>query len=625
MTQDNSIERLAEQLAESWGFPPSEYPDVLAMARLSSRLRGDKTGKIVAALGLANEDEIEALLASKPSNVLTLEYLSGRLQGVRTEAQKLLATIHGHVYFDEIDPSLVHPLQIENENVKRRCDELNAILLKTPLNKALLVFSDYSILTAYSQEGRLERLNDPIRRELPSVGVGLGDPGQIIRATRQGSQDGGKRILATSAIDNFWAGTSAKTDAERVLARLLESAIESRCTDIAIEPQRDGTAKVRFRRFGDMVKPEWHGSLDVDTNKEICRFLISRSRAGDGGRLRNPAGGQITYKSSSSEVFIRCDFIPADRAGLDHDMISVDLRLLPKVTRPIYLEELGLPALSIKEMRNALMLSQGMIIVSGPTNSGKSTTIAGAVGEHHKLFGDSKKRLSLEDPVERYLEGITQITVDNNFAELMRHILRHDPDLVWIGELRDGYSATSCVRAATSGHIVLSTVHANDAVLTFRAISNYLRKQAAEAEGAGASIFDLAESLSLIVAQRLVKTVCRAEGCWSLQKPSEEERLALISYMKKEGLEAHLPRVEALLERGVPVAKGCPVCGGTGAAGEVPIQELLPVTRAVKDLLGKSEEGYLYSDVAKFRTNTLFESALDRVEAGDVPLSGLFI
>ena len=614
-------------LLREWGFASESTPAVVEHATLCARFASHRVGDIVVEMGLATREAVETLMRDKPANVLTLEHLSQGLPSLREHSLRVLAISRSVPYFAAIDEQWAEAgASGLSAPARVRLDELNAACLLTPDGKPTVVFSDLSGLLDFAQESRLVRTRDPVRVALGAEPLlALAPPAVVARATRHDGAGEAIRVVASTAQDNFWSATLAKTEAERTLARLLDEALMRRATDIEIAPARDGTGKVRIRIYGDMTEPLRHTLLSPEQNKEITNFLVSRSRAGDGGRLRKPADGQITYKNAASEVFIRCSFIPADRYGLDFDMVSVSLRLLPRTARNIHLEELNLPDLVNTEVRKALMRTQGLIVLAGPTNSGKSTTIAGVVGEHKRMFGNTRKRLSLEDPVERYLEGITQISVDNNFAELMRALLRHDPDLVWVGEIRDAFSAAACVRAATSGHVVLSTVHANNSILAFRAVANYLRKDTGEQAGAGASLFDLAESVSLLIGQRLVKKLC--PECSRKRRITDGERKALQAYLEAEGHHGLVQRALEVTSRPLREAhpEGCKACNKTGYAGELPVCEVLPASREVREVLAQSESRLDFATLSNYRLNTLPESALLLVEEGETEFESLFI
>ena len=616
----------ATKLLADWGFTEDAPTSLFKHAELCNAYSRQRVGDIVVALNLATREQVEDAMASKPSNLLTLEHLAQTIPSLREQSLRLLAISRGLMYFASIDERLIEAGASLAQTARARLDEFNAAYLVTPRDKPIVVFSDLNGLLRFSQEGRLERNNDPIRQAIGEEPlVALAPPAVVARAARNEANADGMRVVSPSAQDNFWSANMARTDAERMLARLLDEALSRRATDIEIAPMRDGTARVRLRIYGDMTQPERHTVLSPDNAREITNFLVSRSRAGDGGRLRKPADGQVTYKNAATEVFIRCSFIPADRFGLDFDMVSVSLRLMPRTARNITLEELNLSPVLTEQVHKALVRTQGLIVLAGPTNSGKSTTIAGVVGEHLKMFGSSRKRLSLEDPVERYLEGITQISVDGNFADLMRALLRHDPDMVWVGEIRDAFSAAACVRASTSGHVVLSTVHANNSILAFRAIANYLRKDTGEASGAGASLFDLAESISLLVGQRLVKRLC--PHCRQHILPTQQDTELVKAYLEAEGQAFLVQEALDTIRKGVFVAnpEGCNKCSRSGYVGEIPVNEVLPATREVRELFAKSETKLDFAALSKHRLMTLAQSALGLIAKGETELASLFI
>lgn len=621
----------ALQFLTKWGFSKDCPSTLQAHAEECTKFAGLPIGELIASLGLAKKEQIANALKTKPANVLSLEHLVSTIPALQEHFLRILAVSRQLPYFVTIQDSWVEAGTRLPGAARARLDELNAAYLVAPDGVPLVVFSDMGGLLKFSQAGRLDKAQDPIRSVVPDpIDVALALPTVVARAARNEGTQENSRVVSNAAQDNFWAPGMAKTDAERILARLIDEAIARRVTDISLAPLRDGTAQVRFRVYGDNTNPERNATLSPENTREISNFLISKSRAGDGGRLRKAADGQITYKNSSSEVFIRASFIPADRFGQDFDMVSVSLRLLPRNSKNISLSSLNLDDTVSSSIRKALVRSQGFILLAGPTNSGKSTTVAGIVGEHVKMFGNAKKRLSLEDPVERYLDGITQVPVENNFAELVRALLRHDPDLIWIGEIRDAFSAAACVRAATSGHVALSTVHANNTILAFRAVSNYLRKDTGEATGGGASLFDLAESMSLIIAQRLVKRLCPT--CRKPHKVSSADHELVRSYLEAEG-QLHLwERAESAFKRGIYKAwvsrepsNSCAQCGGTGYIGELPVNEVLPATREVRELFARSENKLDMQALSKHRLNTLSEGALALIERGESELSAIFI
>lgn len=623
---DIKTEDKVKSLLAQWGYEDTAPPEMQKNAALSVSLQGLYSGQAIVKLKLASQEVVDSLMRDKPANVLSLEYLSEKIPGLRAQLPRLLALLHGIPYLSSLTGFTLHPAMAKNEQVKLRCDELNAVLVTTTAERPLLLFVDHATLSGYSAAGRIERLEDPIRKALDGDPLfGIAESTQLSKLGKSSEEDQSQRMVSAAAQDNFWSSLTARSDAERILTRLFDNAIARRATDVDIMPRRDGSGWVRIRVHGDLTVPDRHDTLSPEILTEITRFLISRSRAGDSGRLRQPADGQMTYKNASEEVNMRLSFIPADRFGLDFDMITVSARLLPRTTRSIYLDDLSLPAILKEEVLKALLGPPGLIVLSGPTNSGKSTTIAGIAGEYQKINGITKKLLSLEDPVERHLEGIMQVPVRDNFAQLMRAVLRHDPDLVWVGEIRDSASSNACVRAATSGHVVLSTVHANNSILAFQAIANYLSGTAKNGEGSSASRFDLSESLALLIGQRLVKKLCPV--CKQEHRASDVERKSLIDYIVREGQTGFVHEANAILDRPVYRAKpgGCPDCSSSGYGGERPIIELLPVSRTVKDLFLQHDNKLDFSALAAHRPITLLQSSMALVAEGEVALANAIV
>lgn len=564
-----------------------------------------RAGDVVVALKLASREEVEAALADKPRGVRTVEWLGQKLPAVAAHATRILTLHEGLSYIDAFDGLLPHPLLAARAELRAQCDRVGAMVFALD-GGALVVFTEYENLRRYRQMGQEQRLRDPIYTALAGERITLacGEKVRLIEQLRDMGASGPRDVA--DFTDNVWLSVDVASDAQRRLARILDEAILREATDVALVPLRNGRVQVNYRRHGRMRRSE---ELDRATAEEVTLFLLAKSRANpEGGRLFAPRNGQLVFRGAAGEVFIRASFIPADRGGASYDLISVSLRLLPRSVKSLSLDDLRLPARFIEAARTQLSFSQGLVVLAGPTNSGKSTTIAGLVGEHIRLFGHTQKRLSIEDPVERYLDGITQISVppymDNGFATIFADVLRHDPDLIWIGEVREPQTALTCVRAASSGHMVFTTLHANDTLTAYKALANMVDE---------ARRFDLVESLAMIIGQRLVERVC-PHCCRRDEAPTPAERAAFEFYARMHGLSEPLP------ERVVHArAEGCEHCNHEGYIGIVPVLEVLPVTREVKDVLLASVTPNFH-EVARHRSFTLFDSALERVRAGEVEL-----
>ena len=621
------ISEVAIGYLKSWGFTEASPDFLLRHAETCAAMTKQANSSLIISniSGIPVQD-IESAAKSNPANRHILEHIESIYPSVREHSLRITAIMRGIPFFEQIMPEWLDTIATVSREIRPSLDSYNAILIKSISGKPIVVFSDIINLLSFTQKGVTDKMEDPIRLKLgDEPGVALASSITISKAFREEEVTEAFSVASASNQDNLFVYSQAKTDAEKLLTKILDDALMKRATDIQFAPSRDGTSSLKFRIFGDMAIPDRNSVLSPDAAKEIINFLLAKSRAGDGGRLRKPADGQLTYKNSNVEAFIRASFIPADRSGTEFDMISVSLRLMPKTTRSIKLDQLNIPKVVTSHIEAALAKSQGLIVLAGPTNSGKSTTIAGIVGKHIDMYGNSRKRLSLEDPVERYLDGITQISVDNNFAELIRALLRHDPDMIWVGEIRDAFSAAACVRAATSGHVVLSTVHANDSILAFRAISNYLRKDTGEATGGGASLFDLAESISLLIGQRLVKKLC--PHCKVKNTVPSSEQKSVINYLKSEGYDYLIDRANETFKHPLYSQRrgGCDKCDHSGYSGEIPVAEVLPGTREVRSIFSQSESRLDFNKLSKHRANTLVESAFDLIDEGLTDYHSLFI
>jgi type II secretory ATPase GspE/PulE/Tfp pilus assembly ATPase PilB-like protein len=238
---------------------------------------------------------------------------------------------------------------------------------------------------------------------------------------------------------------------------------------------------------------------------------------------------------------------------------SVVLRLLDRGGRPVELDDLGMPPALLSEIGRLAARPHGMVLVTGPTGSGKSTTLYACLARRDR---GSEKIITVEDPVEYQIAGITQVPVHRQagvaFAAALRSILRQDPDVVMIGEMRDPETAEIAIQAAMTGHLVFSTLHTNDAI------------------GAVARLLDLgvpdylvASTLEGVLAQRLVRRIC--DGCRSSYTPNAQIVAQLASQ----------PVDRIALQRGL----GCAACRGTGFRGRVGLFELLVVTDEIKDAI----------------------------------------
>lgn len=341
----------------------------------------------------------------------------------------------------------------------------------------------------------------------------------------------------------------------RLLHTLFEDAVQIGASDIHIEPDE---SVLRIRQRIDGILHE-----QVMKEKRIGGALVSRLKLMSGldiSERRLPQDGRFNIRVRGRSVDIRLSTMPLQYGE------SVVMRLLDQSGGLLSLNQIGMPEAMLPRFRNLIQRPHGLVLVTGPTGSGKTTTLYGALNE---LNDASKKIITVEDPVEYRLPRINQVQVQNridlSFAKVLRAALRQDPDVVMVGEMRDQETAQIGLRAAMTGHLVLSTLHTNDAV------STALRLLDMGAEG-----FVVGSSLLAILAQRLVRRLC--ESCIE-EDPLDAHKRSWLAAMV--GPQAR----QQVFKRGA----GCPRCHNTGYHGRIGIFELLQIDNALADALRRSD------------------------------------
>lgn len=327
----------------------------------------------------------------------------------------------------------------------------------------------------------------------------------------------------------------------KLLQTIFDDAVQVRASDIHIEPQ-ENKLHIRFRIDGVM-------HLQTQADMKIATALVLRLKLMSGldiSEKRLPQDGRFGIKVKSVPVDIRISTMPTQYGE------SVVMRLLIQNAGNFSLDKLGMPADMLERFRKLIHRPSGMVLVTGPTGSGKTTTLYAALNE---LNSHANKIITVEDPVEYRLPGINQVQVNEkielDFARVLRTTLRQDPDIILVGEMRDEATAQTGLRAAMTGHLVLSTLHTNDATTAPVRLIDM-----------GAPRFMVAMSLLGVIAQRLVRTVC--EHCKQPYTPTPNEQLWL-----KQELGNTAPTQSFVS------GKGCSHCNQTGYQGRVGVYELL--------------------------------------------------
>ena len=361
----------------------------------------------------------------------------------------------------------------------------------------------------------------------------------------------------------------------RLLNSILFQAVKERASDIHIEPfERE--LEVRFRIDGLLYKM-------LSPPKVIQEALTSRVKIMSGLNIaekRLPQDGRIRVKVAGRDVDIRVSLIPTFFGE------RVVLRLLDKQRGILNLREIGLSAANDAFMERILARTSGIVLVTGPTGSGKTTTLYAALSQ---INSPEKNIITVEDPIEYQLKGVGQIQVnpkiDLTFANGLRSILRQDPDIVMIGEIRDAETAEIAMQASLTGHLVLSTLHTNDAATAVTRLIDM-----------GIEPFMVASSLSAVLAQRLVRVIC--PHCKESYTPDR-------AYA---GVE--LPE---LLYRG----RGCEKCFNLGSIGRIGIYELLPIDAELCSMIIRREPAGAIKEYAISKgMRTLREDGMDKARRG---------
>lgn len=342
----------------------------------------------------------------------------------------------------------------------------------------------------------------------------------------------------------------------KLLQSVFEDAVQVRASDIHIEPDEN---VLRIRQRVDGVLQE-----QVMKERRIAPALVLRLKLLSGldiSEKRLPQDGRFSLKVKGRNIDVRLSTMPIENGE------SVVMRLLDQTEGATDLNEVGMPAQLLERFRKLIHQPHGLILVTGPTGSGKTTTLYGALQELNQV---GKKIITVEDPVEYRLHRINQVQInpkiDLSFARVLRAALRQDPDILLVGEIRDQETAEIALRAAMTGHMVLSTLHTNDAV------SSAMRLVDMGAEG-----FLAATALRAVIAQRLVRRLC--DNCYTDHTPEAKDEAWIRSILGD----------EAFGQMQLKQPQGCHRCNNTGYRGRIGVFEMLVMNEQLSDALRRED------------------------------------
>jgi type IV pilus assembly protein PilB len=391
----------------------------------------------------------------------------------------------------------------------------------------------------------------------------------------------------TLSIDKLGADSDA-APVIRLVDTTIFNALERRASDIHIET-RDQEVAIKYRIDGVLhyamppIAKDWHSAI-ISRIKVMSELDIAERRVPQDGRFR------VRYKGRL--IDFRVSIMPTVH-GEDSVLRVLDKESMSEKFARLTLDVVGFSERDVTKFRRYIKEPYGMVLVTGPTGSGKTTTLYASLSE---IQNDEDKIITIEDPVEYQLKGVTQIPVNEKkgltFARGLRSILRHDPDKILVGEIRDQETAIIAINAALTGHLVFTTVHANN---VFDVLGRFLNM--------GVEAYNFVSALNCILAQRLVRQIC--PHCKIPVRATDQELI-------DSGLKPEEWRDVTIYE-----GKGCFECGGTGYRGRTAIHELLDLTEEIRELILDRKPTSHIRNVARSQgMTTLRESAVERLREG---------
>lgn len=427
------------------------------------------------------------------------------------------------------------------------------VALSDPLN--IFAIDDVSISTGLDVEVYIASIKD-IRRfvevNYSSEQVTMAAE-ELLKETMENKNIGPANIETMDDVKN--------APVVKMIDRLFKNAIEMRASDIHIEPG-ETAIRIRYRIDGQL---QLVNNLGIDS----LAPLVTRIKILAGLNIaekRMPQDGRIMTKIGNKEIDLRVSLLPIVNGE------KVVIRILDRDNYKFGREQLGISKENLQKLDRIINNPYGIMLVTGPTGSGKSTTLYTLLSELNK---SNVNVVTVEDPVEYTLEGVNQVNVNSKagmtFASGLRSILRQDPDIIMIGEIRDGETAEIAVRSAITGHFVLSTLHTNDAASSITRLVDM-----------GVEPFMVSTSLVGVVAQRLVRRIC--PHCKQEYEASKAEKRVL----------GRDENEKVILAKGA----GCGHCNNTGYQGRIGVYEVMEMTRAHRDAINNTQDPNILKDIA---------------------------
>ncbi len=524
-----------------------------------------RIGESLIKLGFLTEEDIVAALGSQ----LNIPHASNQNNLLKPRVDQNLDKV---VPYDFAKTNLVLPLgKEENQLTCAIEDPLDLLMLDnlrmvTGCELSLVLATRSNLMTAIQDFYILARSNLTSSSAMPADNADTDTP--VPADPKSDHQGGNLDDLMEKAVEPAVI---------KLVDLIIRQASEQRGSDIHIESYKE-KINLRYRIDGVLYQippPARHLLLPIVSRIKILAKL-------DIAEKRLPQDGSIAFKMGDRTVDLRISTVPTVWGE------KVVMRILDKSAVPLQLENLGFTEAQLERIRKALTRPYGLFFVTGPTGSGKSTTLYAAL---HEVLDPRKNIVTAEDPVEFKIDGINQVAVRPDigltFASVLRAFLRQDPDIIMVGEVRDLETAQICVRAALTGHFVLSTLHTNDAAAAITRLMDI-----------GIESYLLTPSLSMVIAQRLARRLC--SKCKQPMEPNPD----LLGGLK---FNSDL----------IYKAAGCDDCNHTGYRGRLVVTEAMVIDDNLRELMSK-KAGYsqILDAARKGGMDTLFEDGLKKVEAG---------
>ncbi|TAA45198.1 GspE/PulE family protein [Corallincola spongiicola] len=535
-------------------------------------------------------------------SIITEQQLTQALQAQRSGGRKLGATLIdlGHLTEEQLLQFLSQQLNIPfidlqdlrlDPKIAQLLPEVHArrhraLVVQDKGQSLLVAMSDPADLSA--QDALAMLLSKPIELAVVKEAQLLEAYDQLYRRTAEIASFANQLGEEYSQTEDFSLGGDGDEEGEsstvaRLLQSIFEDAVQVRASDVHLEPDENA---LRIRQRVDGLLQE-----NILEESRIAAALVLRLKLMGGldiSEKRLPQDGRFNIKVRGHSIDVRVSTMPVQHGE------SVVMRLLDQSAGLLSMEQTGLPDDLLRRLRHQLKRPHGMILVTGPTGSGKTTTLYGALSE---LNEPGKKIITVEDPVEYRLPRINQVQVNSkiglSFSQILRTTLRQDPDIIMVGEMRDHETVEIGLRGALTGHLVLTTLHTNDAVTSALRLIDM-----------GAAGYLVASALRAVVAQRLVRRIC--DNCGKPHALNDSEKVWL------EGLSG-FSLTDKVFHKGV----GCQSCNYTGYRGRIGVFELLELDDAMMAALRQSDpQQFALAAKRSKGFKPLAEAALDYAFAG---------